>query len=442
MHPGEIRLLFRLCVTLLALLVLWSGACCIAQTDPLQTAADALHKDSGRKLSVHLEERTRWEERYGNNFGAAKNQQDMLSRIRISADYQPAKWFTISGMGQDARAPWFGPGAPNTVRDSMDLHEAFVTLGAKNQPLSFSFGRRMINYGETRVIGVPQWTNTSRTYDFVRAGFSSAKFSVDALVVSPIIVRPDVFNNPEFGNRFWGFYSVIPKILHGSSMDAYVLRHSQNKIGGYTGAGTLGTNDFGARFYGPLPAKFRYSHEGIGQTGHIGTLNQRAYAWFAGISRPVNLGPMPIDTSAEYKVASGSHAGETHSSTFDQFTPANHDKFGHEDLFGWRNLRTFKTLETLHPTKVLAFNVMYTHESLFSASDGVYSSSGSRIAISPKGTAGRTVGQELDGFATYTWGAHTFLAGFGHFFKGSFITNTTPGINPRYFYIAQQYTIK
>ena len=225
-------------------------------------------------------------------------------------------------------------------------------------------------------------------------------------------------------------------------MDAYVLRHSQNKIGGWTGAGTLGTNDFGARLYGPLPGKFTYSLEGIGQNGHIGTLNQRAYAWFAGISRPIRVGKIPLDASMEYKVASGSHQGQTHSSTFDQFTPANHDKFGHEDLFGWRNLRTFKTLETFHLTKGLAFNVMYTEESLFSPSDALYSSSGSKIAISTHGTAGRTVGQELDGFATYNWGAHTFLAGFGHFFKGPFVLNTTPGINPRYFYIAQQYTIK
>lgn len=413
-----------------------------AQSDPLQKAAEAVHNVSGSKVSLHLEERTRWEERYGNNFGAAKNQQDMLSRIRIGADYQPVKWFSISGMGQDARAPWFGPGAPSSVRESIDLQEAFVALGAKKQPLNFSFGRRMINYGETRVIGVPQWTNTSRTYDMVRMGFSNAKISVDTLLISPVIVRPDAFNNPEFGNRFWGVYSVIPKYLRGSSMDLYVLRHSQNKIGGWTGPGTLGTNDFGARFYGPLPAKFNYSLESIGQTGHLGPLSQRAYAWFAGISRPVKLGTMLVDTSAEYKVASGSHAGSAHSSNFDQFTPANHDKFGHMDLFGWRNLRTFKTLETLHPTKGLAFNVMYTHESLFSASDGLYSSAGTRIAISPKGTAGRTVGQELDGFATYTWGAHTFLAGFGHFFKGPFVQNATPGINPRYFYIAQQYTIK
>jgi hypothetical protein len=30
----------------------------------------------------------------------------------------------------------------------------------------------------------------------------------------------------------------------------------------------------------------------------------------------------------------------------------------------------------------------------------------------------------------------------GYFFKGGFVDATTPGINPRYFYIAQQYTIR
>ena len=153
----------------MTLFIFCFGARCGAQSDPLQKAAESVRHESGDRFSIHLEERTRWEERYGNNFGSAKNQQDMLSRIRISADFQPTKWLSISGMGQDARAPWFGPDAPNSVRDSIDLHEAFVTLGTGKQPLNFAFGRRMINYGETRVIGVPQWTNTSRTYDFARA---------------------------------------------------------------------------------------------------------------------------------------------------------------------------------------------------------------------------------------------------------------------------------
>ena len=415
---------------------------CTAQGDPLQRAAKEFGRVTHGRASIHFEERTRWEERSGNSFGAAKDQQDILSRIRIGVEYQPSKWLSISAMGQDSRAPWFGPNAPNTLRDSMDLHEAFVTLSAKKQSLNLSFGRRMISYGEGRIIGVPQWGNTSRTYDFTRIGFFREKVSVDAVLISPVIVRPDQFNRPDFGNRIWGAYSVIPKLWHGLSIDAYVLRHSQNKIGGWTSSGTLGTNSFGARFYGPLPARFSYSLEAIAQNGHAGPLAQRAYAWFAGISRPVTIGPLPVDTSVEYKVASGSHAGQTHDATFDQLSAANHDKFGHEDLFGWKNLRTFKTLETLRPTKALAFNVMYTQESLFSPSDALYSSSGSKIAVSTKGTAGRFVGQELDGFATYNWGAHTFMAGFGHFFKGAFIANTTPGINPRYFYVAQQYTLK
>jgi hypothetical protein len=415
---------------------------CGAQNDPLQKAASKLNRASHGALTVHLEERTRWEERYGNNFGLSANQQDMLSRIRISLDYRPSKWLLISGMGQDARAPWYGPNAPASLRDSMDLHEAYVYLGVKDHPLSFSFGRRMINYGETRVIGVPQWSNTSRTYDFVRAGIAKKKINIDALLLSPIIVRPDKFNNPELGNRYVGAYAVLPKLWRDLSVDAYMLRHSQNKIGGWTGIGTLGTNSFGARFYGSLPGALKYSLEGIAQNGHVGNVDQRAYAWFAGVGRSFDALKVPADVSIEYKVASGSHGGATHSATFDQLTPANHDKFGHEDLFGWKNLRTFKTLETLHPTKSLAFNVMYTRESLFSASDALYAGSGSRIVSSLHGVAGRGVGQELDGFATYTWGAHTILAGFGHFFKGPFITSTTPGINPRYFYIAQQFTIK
>lgn len=424
------------------LFVSWCGVTVHAQKDPVQKGANALREASKGKFTLHLEERTRWEERYGNSFGKAKNQQDMLSRLRIGMDYQPRKWLLISGMGQDARAPWYGPSAPSTLRDSMDLHEAFVVLGDRNKPLSVSFGRRMLNYGETRVIGVPQWTNTSRTYDFGRVQYVTKRVTLEALMVSPVIVRPDMFNNPELGNRYWGTYDVLPNLWHGLSIDVYALRHSQNKIGGWTGTGTLGTNNFGARFYGPLPAKFAYSLEGIGQTGHSGTLDQRAYAWFAGVTRPIKLGPLPVDCSAEYKEASGSHYGEKHSSTFDQLTPPNHDKFGHEDLFGWKNLRTFKTLETLHPTKAFAFNVMYTNESLFSASDALYASSGSKILSSTHGTAGRGVGQELDGFATYAWHQHTFLAGFGHFFRGGFVVNTSPGINPRYFYIAQQYNIK
>jgi Alginate export len=174
----------------------------------------------------------------------------------------------------------------------------------------------------------------------------------------------------------------------------------------------------------------------------MGLLTQRAYAWFAGASRKVTALNRPLNFSIEYKGASGTRLGETHSSTFDQLSPSNHDKFGHEDLFGWRNLKTVKSLETMNLTKSFALNLMYSNEWLFSPSDALYNSQGSSIAVSKKGIAGTHVGQELDSYLTYTHGAHLLGAGFGHFFKGEFIANTTPNINPRYFYVFQQYSFK
>jgi len=413
-----------------------------SQSDPLQREVNALKKASHDKLSISFEERTRWEERFGVNFGKAVKQQDMLSRIRVGATYKPNPWLTLSSTGQDARTPFYGLAAPSTMRESMDLQEAWAGLSKKSLPVSFSFGRRMLNYGETRVIGVPQWSNTARTYDYGRLQFTRKHLTLDALLISPVIIRTDSFNNPEFGNRYWGAYAVLSKYWRNQSMDAYALRHAQNKIGGWTGTGTLGTNNYGMRFYGPLPAKFSYSLEGIGQNGHMGLQNQRAFAFYTSVARTVPIGPMPLAISLEYKGASGSHTGASHSATFDQLTPANHDKFGHQDLFGWRNLKTFKNLDTLNVTKALAVNLMYTDHYLFSSTDALYNSSGSKISSSSTGAPGSHVGRELDAFGTWTIGNHTLLAGYGQFFRGAFVQQTTPGLNPRYIYFAQQYTLK
>jgi hypothetical protein len=346
-------------------------------------------------------------------------------------------------MGQDARAPFYGVGAPNTLRDTMDLQEAYIRFRGKDKTgFGGEFGREMLNFGESRLIGSPQWSNVSRTFDMGQLYYRTEKMRWEVLMVSPVKVLPNAFNVPDLGERIWGMYDTFSKVWHGASVDAYGLRHSQNKIGGWTGAGTLGTDTFGGRFYGPLPGKFAYSFEGIGQTGTMGLVDQRAYAWFAGASHRTSLFRRSLDLSAEYKGASGTRPGETHSSTFDQLSPANHDKFGQEDLFGWKNLRTLKSLETLNLLKGFDLNLMYSDEWLDSASDSLYNSSGSVIATSKKGNNGTRVGQELDSFVTYKHGAHTFGAGFGHFFKGQFVDETTHNINPRYLYIFQQYSFK
>ena len=256
-----------------------------SQSDPVQDLNQTIREATNDEFGFTFEERTRWEEKDGVNFGKSVDQQDMLSRLRIGADFSPASWFTISAMGQDARAPFYGTPATNSIRDTMDLQEAYIELfGKRKTGFGSIFGRQMLNFGESRLIGSPQWSNVSRTFDTGRMYYRTDKARLEFLMVSPVKVLPDQFNVPDLGERIWGMYDTFSSVWHGASVDAYALRHSQNKIGGWAGAGTLGTDSFGGRVYGPLPGKFAYDIEGVGQTGSMGLLKQRAYAYFAGAS--------------------------------------------------------------------------------------------------------------------------------------------------------------
>jgi hypothetical protein len=175
------------------------------------------------------------------------------------------------------------------------------------------------------------------------------------------------------------------------------------------------------------------------QDGKTGLVDHRAYAWFSGISRRVQM-VRPLDLEAEYKYASGSQNAATRDNTFDQLYASNHDRFGRADLFGWRNIQNVRSLETLHVTKPVAISVMYNNSWLASATDGLYNSSGAVIVRSAKGTAGTHIGQEADLFGTYQASGWTFGAGMAHVFMGDFLRATTPGVNTRYLFVFQSYT--
>ena len=95
-------------------------------------------------------------------------------------------------------------------------------------------GRMMLNYGEGRLIGTPQWSNLSRTYDHARIYWRSQWVQIEALVVSPVKVCIGEFNRPVLGDRIWGAYNVFPDV-HKNRVEAYVLRREQNRPGGFTG---------------------------------------------------------------------------------------------------------------------------------------------------------------------------------------------------------------
>jgi hypothetical protein len=78
---------------------------------------------------------------------------------------------------------------------------------------------------------------------------------------------------------------------------------------------------------------------------------------------------------------------------------------------------------------------VYNNSWLASRRDALYTNAGGVIAQDKSGLAGRHVGQEWDVFATYRYNYHLFGGGYGYFFEGSFIRNSTPSVSPTYAYL-------
>lgn len=377
-------------------------------------------------VKLTFEQRVRYESREGRNFA--------LARTRVGVSVRAAEWLRLSAMAQDSRAPWYGPGAPNTVRDPIDLQEACVELfGDRKSGFGMTAGRMMLNYGEARLIGSPQWSNLSRTWDHARLYYRLPKARLEALMVSPVKIRIGEFNRPVLGDRIWGTYNAFPNFYRKNLIEVYLLRHDQNQ----PGAVKLGVNTLGFRLAGPFAAGSSFSVEAALQTGKAGPAKHRAGAWFASLSRRWTVGKRTLDLSGEYKFASGTDdpRNPSRSGTFDQLYPANHDKFGHQDLFGWRNIHDARSLAAWGLTRRLALNFMYNSFWLASARDSLYNGSGRSIARSAAGAAGRHVGQEADLFATYKYSHFQFGAGYGRFFKGGFVNQTMPALRPTYLYV-------
>lgn len=401
---------------------------------------DVLSRESSNRVVVTFEQRVRMEDRTNCLFGRDPDRADILVRTRVGLTVKPVKWLKLSGMFQDSRAPGYGTVAPPSVRNPTELHEAYVAL----TPGAFGFeaGRAMLNYGDGMLIGTPQWGNVSRTYDHARLSYRWHGLKTEFLIVSPVKVRVNDFDRPVPGDRAWGSYNTLSNVWEKTQAEFYILRHDQNRPGGYTGSGRLATNTFGARWSGPLWSASRFSVEGDWQNGTIGGAAHRALGLHGTFTRRHRVWDRNLDLFGEFNYASGTDdPGRTSRvATFDQVFAAHHDRFGHQDLIGWRNIWECRGLATLGLTRRVNLNAMLSDFWLDSPRDALYSGGGAAIARSADGSAGRHVGEEADVFATLKLKHSTLGVGYGHFFTGEFLRHTTPGMSQEYVYFFHTYS--
>ena len=94
----------------------------------------------------------------------------LLTQFRFTVTIQPIKWLTLFGETQDSRMS-FNQHVPDAVpyQNTWDIRQAYVRIGSGQEgSADVIVGRQVLAFGDERVIGPSDWTNTARTFDAVR----------------------------------------------------------------------------------------------------------------------------------------------------------------------------------------------------------------------------------------------------------------------------------
>jgi hypothetical protein len=356
----------------------------------------------------------------------------LLSRVRLNATISPTSWMRFQLQGQDAQA--FGrnqkPDGP-PYEDTFDIRQGYVEFGnSETSQFSARVGRQELFFGDQRLVGHLNWTNTARSFDAARVTWKNKKVRVDAFASSVVNLKDDKFDREQAGNNLHGAYAVFSVLPMKGTIDAYTFWRLQPAVKTEAGAlSKLDSKTIGMRFNGKLPANFDYTAETAGQVGSVASDDIRAWAGAYTLGYTLAKVKYKPRIVLNYNHASGDkNPKDGERQTFDQLYPTGHDKLGLADQVGWKNVENVRAGLEVKPTAKLSMNGNYLSWWLANIHDGLYNASGALVVKVASGAAGKHVGQEADYQAVYALTPQIQLSGgYSHIFPGTFLRNATPG---------------
>jgi hypothetical protein len=418
--------------------------CLRASAQQAASPLDEVNRQLPAWLRFSGEYRLRLEGYTGGGFQDGSSDTYLLHRLRLDMEFLPRGWWRFHVQAQDARAFWRNT-TPPPYQDTMDLRMAYMELGNAEKSVGLRAGRQELNFGDQRLVGSSNWTNTARTFDAVRLRLRSGGYRLDAFASTVVQQVDGSFDRPfrVEADNLHGLYGGIEKAIPKAVWEPYLFWHVTRNL--RTEAGRPGNRDFktaGVRGTGTLPLRFDYNLEMAWQIGSLGTDQIRAWAghWQTGYTLPGSVWKPRL--IAEYNFASGDrnpHDGLR--GTFDVMYPTGHDKTGLADQVGWKNIHDLRAGIQLRRGTGWLIAPIYHSYWLASPADALYTSSGTAIAQKPDGSAGTRVGQEADISVLYTPNQRvTAGAGFAHLFPGEFLKKATPGHGYSFPYVMLGYS--
>jgi hypothetical protein len=352
-----------------------------------------------------------------------------LERVRGGMDIRPTSWLSTYVQFHDLHAL----GLPlkytaANMRDNVDFRQAYVELHVT--PVKLFAGRQLLNFGNERVIGISDWTQTSRSFDGFDARIGD-KNRVDLFSASVVNIYPTSLDMHAGGLNYHGAYGSINSWIPRTTVEPFVLVKAMPRVLSQQNIyGTETEVTPGLRVQGFPGWNVDYDVTGTLQRGSYSNDSIHAGSLLAKAGYMAALMPWKPHLLAEYDYATGNaHRNAQRISTFDQQYPSNHNAFGLVDLFGFQNVKQYRINMDLNPYRELT--LLIQGESLHAATrfDGLYNSAGSLLVKAPTaGFPSDDIGTGFDASAKYVYHKYFVVqAGVGHFFPGQVMTSSKLG---------------
>ena len=317
----------------------------VVRESPLDApAADRLNRKLPGWLKLSGKFRTRTENRTAFGYSEGVNDSYVLFRTRLNIDVRPSSWAQFFVQAQDSRVAAIEPRRAGPVfKDPFDVRQAYVRFSTGEKVnLAVTAGRQLLNYGDQRLIGPLDWTNTSRAFDAVKMELAGRNARVD--VFSASVVQNDPtrrVNHHRDGQNLHGVYSAVSNAIPHSIVEPYVLWKTAPLVVGEGGKlGDLDRYTGGVRVASQPKADlagFDYNAAIVKQWGSFAQGNISAWGSYTTIGYTLSEVPPQPRFSAEFNYATGDNdPNDGNIGYFDNLYPTAHLWYGYSDLVGWR----------------------------------------------------------------------------------------------------------
>ena len=377
--------------------------------------------------------RYRFEGRQGLGFREGNDDGYPLFRTRVNVGVTPTSWLQFYFQGQDSRAPG-KKNANGVFRDPFDVRQAYVKIGGQEgSPAALTAGRQLLLYGDQRLVGPLDWTNTSRTFDAVKLELKAGDTAkLDVFASSVVQNDPSRrVNQRRDGANLHGACGSVKNVIPKSTIEPYVLWQTNPLVEGELNLrGDLDRYTSGVRVWAKGLGPWDYNIAVVSQRGSFGGADISAWGSYAELGFTVRKAAWQPRFYSEYTFGSGdSNPADGVVGGFNDVYPTAHLWYGYNDLVGWRNLKNLRLGTQLKPHAKVGLRLDYHSFWLANRNDGLYNVAGVLTVAAPEGGAHNSkIGDEFDMTVTVPLSPTiTVGGGLGYMCPGAFLKQNTPG---------------